>query len=57
MLEKYMEALESGVVNGYGYISSLSDEQIDILCGIASAVTKTPISSREELKSFTTEVR
>lgn len=52
VIDKYVEALSTGKLNGYGYIDSLTNAQVDILCGIASAVSKTSIIDREGLKVF-----
>ena len=53
MLEKYMRAITTGRVNGYGFIDRLTEEQIGVLCGIATAVSKKSVQTREELKDFT----
>ena len=56
MLDKYIEAVTSGTVNGYGYIDSLTDGQITILTGIVGAITKGKYSNdRDGLKEFTLE--
>lgn len=54
MIKQYIEALGSGVVNGYGYIDKLPYSHIETLCKIASHITKSNIGSREDLKEFTT---
>ena len=58
MLDKYVDALRSGKVNGFGYIDSLSDGQIKILCQIVVAVTRSKIKAtdRDGLKYFTLKV-
>lgn len=53
MLEKYIQALKTGTVNGYGYIDTLSAGQIEILCRIASSVSEKAIQTAFDLKTFT----
>lgn len=52
-LNNYFEAITSGTVNGYGLIPSLPSKCIDLLCNIASAVSKQTYKGIEGLQQFT----
>ena len=54
ILDNYISAISSGTVNGYGYIDSLHEAAVEILCRIISAMTDVEASTRDDIKEFTT---
>lgn len=60
-LELYWEDIKTCAVNGYGRIPALSDGQIEILCRIATGITKkhklclpkVKYKTREDLQDWT----
>ncbi len=55
MLEGYVDALSTGVASGYCCLDGISDGQIEILCRIATDVSKKSVANIDDLKVFTEE--
>jgi len=50
-IDKYVEAIISGRTTGYGYIETLDDKWIDILCGFAKETNEENFLNKMGIKN------